>query len=73
MDESKDSSAQDDLKATTDSIRGDAERLAQLEKAKSELDPSDPRVDELSRDVEKLIAEISDKGKAERELADSQD
>ena len=69
MNANKQTPAQRDLKATSDSIRHDAERLAQLEKTKSELDPADPRVDEVSRDVERLISEIADKGKAESELA----
>ena len=70
MNKDKDTPAQQDLKATSDSIRHDAERLAQLEERKSELDPGDPRVDQLSRDVETLIGDIADKGKAERELAE---
>ena len=71
MDEQKDSE-QEDLKATSDSIRHDAERLAELEKRKTELDPSDPRVDALSSEVERLVSNISDKEKAERELAEKE-
>lgn len=69
MNESKDTPAQEDLKATSDSIRQDAELIAQLEEAKSQLDPTDPHVDAMSRDIEKLAADIADKTKAERELA----
>ena len=65
--------SEDELKATSDSIRHDAERLAEIEKTKSELDAEDPRVDALSRDIEKLVADISDKAKAERELASETD
>jgi hypothetical protein len=64
--------ARQDLKATSDSIRRDAERLAEIERRKTELAPSDPRVDELSSEVERLVSDISDKAKAESELAESQ-
>jgi hypothetical protein len=70
LNQEKDSPAQEDLKATSDSIRHDAQRLSDLEKAKTELDPADPRVEQMSKDIEKLIAEIADKAKAERELAE---
>jgi hypothetical protein len=69
VNEQSESPDQEDLKATADSIRRDAERLAQLEKQKSELDVEDPRVDQISADIEQLISQIADKGKAERELA----
>ena len=59
-----------DLKATSESIRHDAQMLAEIEQKKLELDPSDPRVDDLSTEVEHLVSDISDKAKAERELAD---
>ena len=70
MNEKKNAPDREDLRATTESIRHDAERLARVEQEKGELDPSDPRVDDLSRDSQKLIAEIEQKAKAERELAE---
>jgi hypothetical protein len=72
LNENEDNPIRDDLKATSDSIRHDAERLARMEKTKSELSPSDPRVERMSRDIEQLISQIADKAKAERELADQE-
>ena len=72
MRESKNRSAQEDLRATSDAIRHDAQRLAQLEKEKSKLDPSDPRREKMARDIEKLVSEIADKAKAERELGQAE-
>ena len=64
-----DTPAQEDLKATSDSIRHDAHRIARLEETKSQLEPTDPLVDEMSRDIEKLATDIAAKSKMERELA----
>ena len=44
-----DSSAEEDLRATIDSVGDDAEKLAALEEAKGRLDPADPRMTELEK------------------------
>ena len=61
--------ARDDLRATSEAVRDDAERLAELEATKLSLDPADPEVDRLSREVEELVRTIGYKAAAERELA----
>lgn len=62
--------ARDDLRATSESVRDDAQRLAELEARKLSLDPADPAVDELSREVQQLVRTIGHKAAAERELAE---
>ena len=59
----------DDLRATSDSIRHDAERVTRLETVKVSLDPRDPRVDSISREVEELASDLVEKAKVERDLA----
>lgn len=63
------SQQEQDLRATSDALRNDAARLAELEDEKQSLDPADPRTDQLSAQVEELGAEIEDKSRAERELS----
>jgi hypothetical protein len=60
----------EDLRATTDSIIDDADRLRALEVEKKGLDPADPRVDELSEKVERVVDRLGDKAAAERELSE---
>lgn len=64
------SDPQQDLRATADSIRRDAEQVATLEEQKTVLDPADPRVVHISAKVERLAAGLQDKAVAERELAE---
>jgi hypothetical protein len=59
-----------DLHATAESIRRDAAQVKVLEEQKTELDPEDPRVVDLSEQVERLAAGLKDKAAAERELAE---
>jgi hypothetical protein len=59
----------EDLRATEESIHGDAERVKDLEEEKWALDPEDPQVQELSEQVERLSASLHDKATAERELS----
>jgi hypothetical protein len=61
---------QDDLRATEESVRRDAERVKTLEEEKAALDPLDPRVDDLSEQVVRVTAGIHDKAIAERELSE---
>ncbi len=62
--------ARDDLRATSESIEGDAERLRDLEVQKQALDPADPSVVELSNEAEDLTHRIAHKATSERELSE---
>ena len=62
--------ARDDLRATSESIQSDAERLARLEARKQALDPEDPEVLALSQEVEALTVRIQKQATAEREIAE---
>lgn len=64
------SDPQQDLRATADSIRRDAEQVATLEEQKTALDPADPSVVPISEKVERLAAGLQDKAIAERELVE---
>ena len=59
-----------DLRATSDAVLNDAQRLTDLETRKRSLDPADPEVDRLSREIEDLARRLSHKATAERELSD---
>jgi len=58
-----------DLKATEDSIRADAERLADLESDKADLHPDDPRVEQLSAHAVELAERIEQQTQAELQLS----
>ena len=60
-----------DLRATAEDIAADAARLQAIEEEKARLDPSDPRVAELSAEGEKLAHRLVPKTAAERELAEA--
>ena len=59
-----------DLRATAEDIAADAARLQEIEEEKSQLEPSDPRVAELSAESERLAKLLVPKTIAERELSD---
>lgn len=59
-----------DLQATAESIRRDAELVKTLEEQKADLDPGDPRVVGISERVERIADGLQDKATAERELAE---
>ena len=59
-----------DLRATSDAVLNDAERLTELETRQRSLDPADPEVDRLSREIEDLARRLSHKATAERQLSD---
>ena len=61
---------QQDLHATAESIRRDAELVKTLEEQKADLDPADPRVVGISERVERIATGLQDKATAERELAE---
>ena len=56
------SEAEDDLRTTAQSIAADAERLKQVEEAKTELAVDDPKLGDLTEKAERIIDEISAKG-----------
>ena len=59
----------EDLAATSESISEDARRIERLEETKRSLDPTDPRADTLSIEVEELAAGVTRKSRMERHLA----
>lgn len=61
--------AEQDLKATADSIRTDIGRLAVIEDEKLALDPEDPRVDSASDEAVRLADRIARETRAERQLS----
>jgi hypothetical protein len=63
------SDLEDDLRATADSIAGDADRLAAIEVEKQDLKVDDPRMVELSAESERLAARLMPKTSAELDLA----
>lgn len=65
-----DSERQDDLDATAESLREDAERMTEIEGQKQDLDVGDPRVDALSNEAERLAGQIKDKSRIERQISD---
>lgn len=62
--------ADDDLRATAESLQEDADRLKDLEASKEGLDPSDPKVLELSHEAKDLARTITDKANVEVALAE---
>ena len=62
--------AEDDLRSTSETIEDDAKRLAAMEGQKRRLQPDDPRVVDLSRQIEALVSEMATKVTAERELSE---
>ena len=59
----------DDLRATSESIAADADRLREIEERKQELPDGDPALVELSKEAEEVARDIVPKTVAERELA----
>ena len=60
-----------DLKATAEDIAADAAQIQALEEEKADLDPDDPRVQELSAKSERLARQLVPKTVAEREITDA--
>jgi hypothetical protein len=61
----------DEIRATAEDVKADAAKLRDIEDAKANLDPDDPRTAELAREAERLARRIIPKVVAERELQDS--
>ena len=59
-----------DLRATEESIRLDAEAVSDLEDEKASLEPTDPRLEHLSIQVERLAKGLKDKAGAELALVE---
>ena len=68
--EPKMSNPEDDLRSTEESIRRDAEQVQKLETLKSTLEPTDPMVEHLSEQIERLATGLQGKAAAERELVE---
>jgi hypothetical protein len=67
------SELQDDFRATAENIAQDAQDIKRIEDEKAELDQADPRVDQLSAQVEEIAEQLYQKTKAERDLANTAD
>jgi hypothetical protein len=65
-----DDQLREDLAATSESLRGHAERLVEIEREKETLDGADARVDVLSNEAERLAGRIQQESRIERDLAD---
>jgi hypothetical protein len=64
------SEQEDDLRATTEDIAADAKEVEAIEDEKSRLEPEDPRMTELSEEVERIARRIVPKTVAERRLVE---
>jgi cysteine sulfinate desulfinase/cysteine desulfurase-like protein len=64
------SEQEDDLRATTEDIAADAEEMQAIEREKARLEPEDPRMTELSEEVERIARGIVPKTVAERQLVE---
>jgi hypothetical protein len=62
--------ARDDLRATSESISHDAERLKAIEAQKRTLEPGDPRLDDLAVEAERIAAELAVKTTIETDIAE---
>ena len=61
--------AEQDLRATSDSIRADARRLEAIEAQKADLAAEDPDADRLSAEAVELAERIELQAKAEQQIA----
>ncbi|MEO5885242.1 MAG: hypothetical protein ABIQ58_07010 [Candidatus Limnocylindrales bacterium] len=59
---------EDQLRATTDDIKSDADELRSLEEQKASLEPNDPRQDALAQRVVELAHDLVPKAAAQREI-----
>lgn len=61
---------EEDLRATSESIEDDAVQLKRLEEQKATLDADDPRLADLSREIERLAHAVAEKTTVERVLSE---
>ena len=71
MPEDDDEARREDLAATSDSLREDAQRVVEIEDTKQGLEADDPRVISLSNEAERLADSVQRKSRIERDLAGS--
>jgi hypothetical protein len=64
-----DDERREDLAATAASLKDDAERLLDIERQKQSVEATDPKLDEMSIEAERLAGQIEEKSRVERELA----
>jgi hypothetical protein len=64
------SEAREDLRATSEAIAADADRLLEIEKQKLDLADDDPQLLVLSTEAERIVRALASKAAAERELAE---
>jgi hypothetical protein len=62
--------AREDLRATSEAIAADADRLVEIEKQKLGLEDDDPQLLVLSTEAERIVRALAPKAAAERELAE---
>jgi hypothetical protein len=62
--------AREDLRATSEAIAADADRLVEIEKQKLDLADDDPQLLVLSKEAERIVRTLTSKTAAERELAE---
>ena len=60
----------DDIKATSEDLIADAERLQAIESEKATLPLDDPRLTELAVEAEAIARRMGPKATAEREMTD---
>lgn len=70
MTEREKADAAEDLRSTAHAIAKDVHEMAQLEAEKLRLDPTDERIDVISREVYRLAGEVRTKARAELELSE---
>jgi hypothetical protein len=68
-----DDERREDLAATSDSLRADAQLVVDIEDEKQDLEAGDPRLTELSNEAERVAGQVQQKSRIERELADEMD
>jgi hypothetical protein len=61
---------EEDLRATSESIQDDADRLKRLEEQKASLAADDPQLADLSREIERLAHTVAEKTTVERVLSE---
>lgn len=61
---------EDDLRATAEAMIDDSQHLEDLEKAKLQLDASDPRYAQLAREIEQLVSRMAAKARIQTQIAE---
>lgn len=62
------SQLEDDIRATSEDVVADAERLLEIEKQKVSMEPGDPERTKLAKQAERLGDDIAVKAQAQLEL-----